>query len=66
MPPLLRTPSGTPLPDLYRKLSEPTFNLIYGNVKVVLFDYLCREQIPVNFKQIDAYVHQQKGSSARY
>ncbi|XP_045825609.1 histidine-containing phosphotransfer protein 5-like isoform X2 [Trifolium pratense] len=22
------------------------------------------EQIPVNFKQIDAYVHQQKGSSA--
>lgn len=38
----------------------------YEIVKMIVFDYMCRAQVPVNFKQIDAHAHQQKGSSARY
>ena len=30
------------------------------------FFHLCREQKAVDFKQVDAHVHQFKGSSARY
>ena len=29
------------------------------------FGLLCREQVPADFKQIDAHAHQYKGSSAR-
>jgi len=32
---------------------------------MVGFELLCREQVPADFKQIDAYAHQYKGSSAR-
>lgn len=40
-------------------------NDIRGILNWVWFD-LCRDQVPVDFKQVDAYVHQYKGSSARY